>query len=268
MSRILWPVYVYSYLELVTEMLQVDAQKFLEKFEWRFKDHHKDELAQLRTVTLKAHVFENPIAKLYREKKYRIPLNAHIHYNLIGFLEMNSEKGGKTIVQILQTYCTIIETSRGPVDQYSFQAIVNRSRGLGAGEVSDIKEGIEGGFEGLSNHDLTNNDAEIKLGPMVSDPDLIEDVRAELAIQDARHPKPVGTQSYTEIYNAKIKEEDRADAISRMEIPLPPAKARNVEEEVLKVKEHRDALKIGSRTGGVGPGVSCCMYTFHNTFDT
>lgn len=264
----MWPVYVYSYLELITEMFQVDAEKFLDKFEWRFKDHHKDELAQLRTVTLKTHVFENPVAKLYRENKYRIPLNSHIHYNLIGFLESNADKGGKTVNSILSTYCKIIETSRGPVDQFSFEAIVSRSRGLGAGEAIDVQEGIEGGFTGLSNHDLANNDAEVRLGPMVSEPDLIDDVRAELAIQDARHPKPAGEQSLSEIYEAKIKEEERPDAILRHEIPLPPSKARNVEEEVLKVKEHRDALKIGSRTGGVGPGVSCCMYTFHNTFDT
>ena len=216
----------------------------------------------------KTHVSENPIAKLYRENKYRIPLNSHIHYNLIGFLESNQDKGGKTVQAILMTYCKIIETSRGPVDQFSFEAIVNRSRGLGAGETIDIQEGIEGGFTGLSNHDLANNDADVKLGPMVSEPDLIEDVRAELAIEDIRHPKPAGTQSLSEIYEAKIKDEERPDAISRHEIPLPPSKARNVEEEVLKVKEQRDALKIGSRTGGVGPGVSCCMYTFHNTFDT
>jgi transcription initiation factor TFIID subunit 5 len=37
--------------------------------------------------------------------------------------------------------------------------------------------------------------------------------------------------------------------------------------EVQKIKENRDRLKIDSRTGGIGPGLSVVMYTFHNTSD-
>lgn len=37
--------------------------------------------------------------------------------------------------------------------------------------------------------------------------------------------------------------------------------------EVQKIKENRDRFKIEGRTGGVGPGVSVTMFTFHNTFD-
>ncbi len=249
-------------------MFQQDGQAFLDKFEWRFKDHHKDEIVQLRLVTLKTHVFENPTAKLYRENKYRIPLNAHIHYNLVAFLESNLDKGGKIITGILQTYTKIIETSRGPVDQYSFQAIVNRSRGIGAEDSTNIEEGITGGFTGVSNHDLANNDTEVKLGPLVSEQDMVDDVRAELAVEDARHPSKAGDPSLVELFDVKIKEEERSDTIGRYEIPLPPSKARDIVMEVQKMKEHRDRFKIDSRTNGVGPGVSTLMYTLHNTFDT
>lgn len=41
--------------------------------------------------------------------------------------------------------------------------------------------------------------------------------------------------------------------------------------EVQKVKENRDRFKIDGRdgrTGGVGPGLSVTMFTFHNTFDS
>jgi len=37
--------------------------------------------------------------------------------------------------------------------------------------------------------------------------------------------------------------------------------------EVQKVREYRDRYKIDGRTGGVGPAVSVCMFTFHNTLD-
>lgn len=268
LSRLLWPVYVYSYLQLIHDMFPEDAKGFLEKYEWRFKDHHKDEIAQLRTVTLKTHRDENAVAKLYLDNKYRIPLNSHINYILISWLETNSQKGGQVITQILGQNCKINETTRGPIDQFSFEAIVNRARGLTGEEDVDIQEGIPGGFTGISNHDMLNNDAEIKLGPMQTEPELADDVRAELAEIDLRNPPKPGQQSYVEAYEAKIKREESADAITRNDIPLPPSKARDIIMEVQKMKESRDRFKIEGRTGGVGPGVSVCMFTFHNTFET
>lgn len=249
-------------------MFGKDGLEFLDKFEWRFKDHHKDEIAQLRTVTLKTHREENPVAKLYLENKYKIPMNSHIYFNLVSYLETNKEKGGSVIVQLLGQNCKVLETSRGPIDQYSFEAIVNRARGVNGEEFADIQEGIAGGFTGISNQDMLNNDAEIKLGPMQTETELAEDVRAELADLDARNPPKPGQQSYTEAFEAKIKREESADAITRNEIPLPPSKARDIIMEVQKMKESRDRFRIEGRTGGVGPGVSVCMFTFHNTFDT
>jgi len=38
--------------------------------------------------------------------------------------------------------------------------------------------------------------------------------------------------------------------------------------EVQKIRELRDRFRIDPRTGGVGPGVSIAMYTFHNTQDS
>lgn len=249
-------------------MFTDDAKRFLQRFRWRFSTVHQDELKALESISLKSHVFENPVAKLYRENKYRIPLNAHINYNLISFLEGHGKKGGSVVISILQTYCEVVETSRGPVDQYSFEAIVNRARGFGAEESVDLQEGIPGGFTGVSNRDLANNDIPLKLGPLQTETDLVDDVRAELLEADAKNPPAAGQQSLTEAFERKIKREESADAIPRNEIPLPPSKSFNVVMEVQKMKENRDRFKIESRTGGIGPAVSVCMFTFHNTFDT
>lgn len=64
-----------------------------------------------------------------------------------------------------------------------------------------------------------------------------------------------------------IKKEEDEDAPTRADIPYPPSTARDVAMEVQKVKENRDRFKIEGRTGGVGPAVSVCMFTFHNTHD-
>lgn len=249
-------------------MFTDDAKKFLLKFRWRFSAVHQDELKALETISLKSHVLENPVAKLYRENKYRIPLNAHVNYNLISFLEGNANKGGTVILNILQTYCQVAETSRGPVDQYSFEAIVNRARGLGLEESVDIQEGIPGGFTGVSHHDLANMDTPVKLGPLQMETDLADDVRTELQDEDAKSPPAPGQDTLTEAFEQKIKREESADVIPRNEIPLPASKARDVIMEVQKMKENRDRFKIEGRTGGIGPAISVCMFTFHNTFDT
>lgn len=171
------------------------------------------------------------------------------------------------IVYLLQTYCDIKETSRGPIDQYSFEAIINNARGIGRDDV-DLQEGIDGGFTGVTNKDIMDNNAVLRLGPMPMESELEQDVRAELEDEDIRNPPELGRTSLAAEFERSIKREESADAPNRNEIPLPPSRARDVVMEIQKVKEYRDRFRIESRTGGVGPAVSVCMFTFHNTLDT
>lgn len=260
-------MYIYSFLELVMGLFPDDSKRFLQKFRWQFERIHADELRVLETISLPQQVLENSVTKLYRENKYRIPLNTHTYFNLITYLESNGKAGGTVILMLLQTYCRVIETMRGPIDQYSFEAIISRARG-GDFEPEHIQEGIEGGFTGVSNQDIANNNAQLRLGPLQMEVELADDVRAELQEEDAKNPPEAGQQSLTENFEQNIKREESVDAIPRNEIPLPPSKARDVVMEVQKIKENRDRFKIESRTGGIGPGVSVCMFTFHNTLDT
>jgi transcription initiation factor TFIID subunit 5 len=245
-----------------------DAKSFFQKFKWHFERVHSDELHILETITLPQHVLENSLAKLYRENKYRLPLNSHVYFNLVTFLEGNGKKGGSVVTSLLQTYCEVRETARGPIDQYSFEAIIHRAQGLSKDALSEEEqEGIPGAFTGVSNHDLMNNNVPLKLGPMQMEPELAQDVRAELEEEDARHPPVAGQLSLVEEFDQNIKREESADAMSRLEIPYPPSRARDVVMEVQKIKEYRDRFKIEGRTSGVGPAVSVCMFTFHNTLD-
>ena len=207
------------------------------------------------------------MTKLYRENKYRLPLNTHVYFNLVTYLEGNGKKGGSVVIYLLQTYCEVRETARGPIDQYSFEAIINRAQGLASDVSIEEQEGIPGAFIGVTNHDMMNNNAPIKLGPMQMETELAQDARAELEDEDVKHPPTAGQMSLVELFDQNIKREESAEAIGRMEIPFPPSRARDVVMEVQKIKEYRDRFKIESRTGGIGPGVSVCMFTFHNTLD-
>lgn len=258
---------MYSFIELVTNGYGEDAKAYLKELGKRFEAGHRDDLNAFSTITLPQHVDENSTAKLYKDNKYRIPLNQHATGDLFNFLERESEQGGAVIRQLLVSYCQIDSTSRGPVTPFSFEAVYRKSRSMELDEV-DTNEGIPGISIGLSNKDVMDPAAPLTLGPLPMDPDLKEDVRAEIEEEEARNPPAEGRPSLVEDLDQKIKREESADAPNRADLPLPPSRPRDIMLEMSKLRENRDRFKIDGRTGGVGIPVSACMFTFHNTLGT
>lgn len=241
-----------------------DSKTFLKDLGHHFQPAHDDDLKNFSTIALPQHIAENSLARLYKDNKYRIPLNQHATGDLFNFLERESEQGGAVIRQILVSYCQIDSTARGPITPFSFEAVFRRSKNADIDEV-DAREGIPGINIGLSNLDVLDPTASLKLGPMPMEADLREDVRAELEDEERKNPPPEGVSSLVEEFDQKIKREESADAPSRADIPLPPSRPRDIMLEMQKVRENRDRFKIEGRTGGVGTAISACMFTFHNT---
>lgn len=264
LSKLLWPCFVYSFLDLVTQGYGEDAKTFLKEFNPNFEKVHADDLKVFSTITLPAHVSDNEISRLYRENKYRIPLNQHATGDLFNFLERETEQGGSVIRQLLVTYCQIDSTSRGPVTPYSFEAVLRRAKNLDL-EDQDANEGIPGINIGISNKDILDPAAPLTLGPLPMEQELKEDVRAEIEEDEARNPPQEGQISLLDEFDQKIKREESADVPSRADLPLPPSRPRDILLEMSKLRENRDRFKIESRTGGSGVPISACMFTFHNT---
>ncbi|TDZ21614.1 Transcription initiation factor TFIID subunit 5 [Colletotrichum orbiculare MAFF 240422] len=264
LNKLLWPVFVYSWMELVVQGYSEDAKSLLNTLKPYFAIVHADDLKTFSTITLALHVKENPTTKLYRENKYRIPLNQHVSGNLFHFLERERDNGGSVITYILQTFCQLDSTARGPIEPFSFEAVYRRSQNLNF-DVVDLQEGIPGVFTGISNRDLLDKSQPLKLGPLPMEEDLREDVRAELQDEDLINPPPEGKPTLVDEFDQRIKREESVDGPSRADLPLPPSRARDVVMEMQKVRENRDRFRIEGRTGGVGVPVSSCMFTFHNT---
>lgn len=204
------------------------------------------------------------MTRLYRENRYRIPLNQHATGDFYNFLERESEQGGSVIRQLIAAHCQIDSTSRGPITPFSFEAVYRKSQNLEIDE-ADANEGIPGVNIGISNRDVLDPTIPLKLGPYPMEEDLRDDVRAEIEDEERAHPPAVDKTSLVDELDQKIKREEDADAPSRTDIPLPPSRPRDVLLEMSKLRENRDRLKIEGRTGGVGIPVSACMFTFHNT---
>lgn len=249
---------------MVEQNFAQESKQFLKDLWSDFESTHADDLRAFETVQLPIHVTENPTTKIYRGSKYRIPLNQHVSGQLFGFLERQEDAGGSVITLLLQTYCQVDSTARGPIEPYSFEAIARRAQNADLDE-ADVQEGIPGVFTGVSNRDVLDTHAALKLGPLPMELELRDDVRAELEEQDQRQPPAAGVPSLVSEFDAKIKQEEGTDGPSRADLPLPPSRARDVVIEMQKVRESRDRFQIEDRTGGVGVPVSVCMFTFHNT---
>ena len=266
--RLLWPIFVHSVLNLAADFYPSDCEQFFEKHSPRFQREHEDEVRQLSTIKLPDHVAASPLAKSFRGNKYRISLSNMAYGVLTQFLEAKETDGGSVIIMLIESHLHIVTVDR---------AVAGAERSLAAmlarkGDDFDLPgedEGIPGHNPGSANtdRDAPNVLPNLRLGPLPMDTDGMEDVRAELLDEDARNPPGPGENSLVDEFEQRIKQEPTDDAPTRDQVPLPPPLARDIAMEVQKIREHRDRFKIDPKTGGVGPGVSVCMYTFHNTHD-
>ena len=205
---------------------------------------------------------------MYRSARYRVTISQVAFYNLVQFLEFKEKDGGAVIVGVIQSNINVVTVDRSADDQYNLARLLNRARTVEAFPAED--EGIPGHNPGSANLDRNAGSSvltRLKLGPMPMEPDLMDDVRADLLDEDINHPPASGHSSLAQHFEQQIKREESVDAPTRNELQLPPSIARDVAIEVQKVKEDRDRFKLDVRTGGIGPGVSITMFTFHNTYD-
>lgn len=270
LRKLLWPIFVYSFLDLVREFYTKDAETFFAAYQGLFERDHEDDVKTLRQVRLQAHLQESRIAKLYIDNKYRITLTTMPFYNLIQFLESKQFEGGQALMDVIRDHLNIVTVDRTATAEKSIAAIL--AGGQGEDELPAEDEGIPGHNPGhplTTRHDPEADAARIRLqlGAYPQDSELQEDVRAALQDEDAKTAPRPGQPTLVDEFEARIKREPTEDGPSRDTVPLPPSLARDVSMEVQKIIEHRDRYKMEGRTGGVGPAVSVTMYTFHNTYD-
>lgn len=270
LRKLLWPVFVYSYLDLVREYYTRDADAFFAKYRNIFELDHSEDVNKLATTTLPPHMSDR-LPKLYLDNKYRVTMTLMPFYNLIQFLESKIFEGGQALIDVIRDHLNIVTVDRATTAEKSIAAILASAQNEDDLPAED--EGIPGHNPGhplTSRHDPEADASRIRLqlGPYPQEQDLQDDVRAALQEEDAKNPPEPGQPSLMDEYDARIKREPTEEVPSRDLVPLPPSLARDVSMEVQKVVEHRDRYRLdGTRTGGVGPGVSVTMFTFHNTYD-
>lgn len=269
LKRILWPLFVYSFLDLVGEFFARDAQDFFAAYREPFESEHEHDLRALSALTLPEHLQQNDTAQLYRTNKYRLTLSRIAYMTLIQFLESKEQEGSLVTTHIINNYLDIRTIDRVAAgNERSLSRILDKTNGDQGLPAED--EGIPGHHPGSANLDPQAPTvlSKLSLGFPPLEQDLMEDVKAELHDHDTAHPPAAGQNSLVDEFEERIKPEP-LDEPPRETLPFPPSTARDVMMEVQRVRENRDRFPIPrARTGGIGPGVSVTMFTLHNTFDS
>ncbi|KAJ8610438.1 hypothetical protein MRB53_038532 [Persea americana] len=271
LKRLLWPLFVYTFLTLVDEFYTKDSQDFFTTHRASFEAEHSDDLRTLAPISLPEHLADNTTAKIYRNAKYRLTLSQIAYMTFVQYLESKDRDGGPIILQLIFLHMDLRQINRAAAgNERSLSKILAKPNE--DQEVPAEDEGIPGHHPGSANLDRNAPTvlSKLSLGQPPMEAELMEDVKAELQEMDAANPPAPGVNSLTEEFEQRIKREPLDDtAPSREGLPFPPSTARDVAMEVQRVKENRDRFQIAhARTGGVGPGISVCMFTLHNTFDS
>jgi transcription initiation factor TFIID subunit 5 len=254
---------------MVKNFYSEPAKAFMARYRERFEEEHRDEINSLTAVGLPEHLMESEIAKIYLENRYRLTMSSSAYYQLVQFLEQRDSEGGSVINKIVNTHLFINAIDRASDDRSSLANMLTRSK---------LDENFPAEDEGIPGHNPGSAFREqapssttltrIKLGPLPMEPNLLEDVMAELEEEDSRNPPGEGKKTLVQEFQQMIKkEENEENNPNRDELVYPESKMRDVLMEVHKVKENRDRYKIDTNTGGVAAGVSVCMWTFHNSYD-
>ena len=259
-----------SFLHLASDFAPREAREFFNKFKTDFEDIHLEDINSLSYISLPEHVKDNTTAKIYNGSKYRVTIGQVAFYNLILFLESLEKdgSGGGVLIYVIHTHLTVVTVDRSADERSGLAALLHRAKT--AEDLPAEDEGIPGHNPGSANVDQSTGSTvlpRLKLGPIPMEADLLGDVRAELQEADAKDPPAEGQSSLVQHFEQQIKREESEETPTRAELQLPTSVARDVQMEVQKVREDRDRFKIEGCTGGIGPGVSITMFTFHNTRD-
>ncbi|KAF2858536.1 WD40 repeat-like protein [Piedraia hortae CBS 480.64] len=272
LRRILWPLFVYSYLDAHNDGWSDDAHKFFQRFKDRFMEEFSDYLIQLQSINEKEHLKQNELAQRFLNDRYRVYLSTLTYGSMINFMETKSTEGGSVLLQVMQDHIDIQHMPSLLGGTRSLQKMMDEEHGEFERPPPDegLPDHRPGGIHGASRHlpDVNAKEYNVRLGQLPMDAEYIEDVKDDLRSLDVRNPPGPGKQSLVEYYEQGIKQEPSDDPVPAGSIPFPPKTARDVMMEVQRVRENRDRFRIEGKTGGVGPGVSVTMFTFHNTFDS
>ena len=245
LTRLLYPIFIHCFLELINKNFIPQAKEFLDKFKQDHMILHSVEINKLAGISLPEHIKENELALAYRNNKYRIIVSKTSINLLLYFLHENEAVGGAILIRIINQYLNPIISTTKP-DKVDHEGEANPEEGIP--EYSTKTNDIE-----------KFNEQAVKLGKLPLEPEVQKEVEAELKVKDEKS-EPIDGKTLVETFQEMTNPDD--DSPAREGLPLPLKDYSDIKRMILSVEDSRNMIKLGSIQASAP---SVCMYTFHNT---
>ncbi|CAI5755829.1 unnamed protein product [Candida verbasci] len=246
LSRILYPLFIHCFLELISKGFTLESKKFFDKFKYDHYILHGDEINKFAGVSLMEHLQENELALAYRKYKYRILVSKTSLNLLLYFLHENEAVGGAILIRIINHYLEPVISKNRPdkIDQ--------------EGEANP-EEGISEYIANTNEIEKFNSEKQVKLGKFPLDSEVSKEIEAELKIKDEKI-EPINNKTLSEEFQEMNKLDN--DSPARESLPLPIKDSADLKRMILEIEDSRSKIKLGAIQASLP---SVCMYTFHNT---
>eukprot|EP00466_Bigelowiella_natans_P002949 jgi/Bigna1/70381/fgenesh1_pg.11_\ len=120
MQKILWPLLVHVFLDMVQKNFIHQAQKLMEANIRVFKKKHVQEITKLQQISSQADLKTNSMAKYFLEKKTKVTMSQFSHQLLFSFLEQSSFM---LLLRLLNEHVQISATTRAPLSRKDIDAL-------------------------------------------------------------------------------------------------------------------------------------------------
>ncbi|KAK6096089.1 hypothetical protein BDEG_21845 [Batrachochytrium dendrobatidis JEL423] len=234
---ILFPIFVHAYLDLVEKDLPDQAKHFFETCRIDHLENHSPDILRLGGIQDAQHISESDFVQNFRQNKYGVKMSKYAFELLLCFLQDNKFM---LLLRITNQYVSI-------------QAVSDKS----VHNVDDIDPDDGAGLIGQYISQLQSFNREpLLLGRLPPDVQFLGDVEKAIALQRVED-----TDELKQQIDATLKATTEPDAPSRENVPLPPRRRFEIQEEM-------DALRDICKQVRCSPSAlpSICCYTFHNGY--
>ncbi|KAJ3193010.1 Transcription initiation factor TFIID subunit 5 [Irineochytrium annulatum] len=235
MRKILFPIFVHSYLDLVGKEMHDQAQAFFNSYKSDHVEQHNSDVSRMGSITQKNQIEESDLAQTFLKNRYGVRMSRFSFELMLAFLQDNK------FILLTRLICNHIAIR------------VDSDRPTAA---MDLDEGV--GISGVSSSALNEfNNQPALLGQLPPDPWLVTEM--EKAIREDMTETPHAKDDLLR----QVKGETFPDSPARENVPLPYPKFTDVAKNIEILKQVRNRVALGPNSLP-----SICAYTFHNTYDT
>ncbi|KAI8360745.1 WD40-repeat-containing domain protein [Choanephora cucurbitarum] len=248
LRSVLFPIFVHSYLDLVSKRLPEKAKPFFDTYKRDHVELHTPDLNTLETVTEPHHLQENELAQMYRDNKYSLRMSG-VPFEL--FLNYLQDNKFMLLLRIVNQYLNI---------QVVHGKLLKSAGGL---EMEDVI-----GIIGHPSQQLEAfNQQPVQLGMYPLDPSFKEEVEQAIRDQQPTVNKEedapvVEKQENPMLESFKKVLQTTVDGPALGDIPLPPYRGTDIQAELDLLKDLQHRMPLNDSLPSI------CCYTFHNTHDS